>query len=163
MKLHRSLGITQKSAWHMAHRIRKALSLSGCNLFEGPLEVDLRSSNRILTFGPQVMPSGPPDRTEYPEIAEVDPSLARIDLDWYVHKDKDGNDFAAAEADDRTYVLCLEGPYRCVASVIVHNRSEERIGRSLARWSRWGLPRRYWTPYEAKPACEQNALAVKGE
>ena len=24
MKLHRDLGITQKSAWHMAHRIRKA-------------------------------------------------------------------------------------------------------------------------------------------
>ena len=40
MKLHRDLGITQKSAWHMAHRIRKALSTSGCNLFEGPVEVD---------------------------------------------------------------------------------------------------------------------------
>lgn len=38
MKLHRDLGITQKSAWHMAHRIRKALK-SG-RLFAGPIEVD---------------------------------------------------------------------------------------------------------------------------
>ena len=38
MKLHRDLGITQKSAWHMAHRIRRALKSGG--LFEGPMEVD---------------------------------------------------------------------------------------------------------------------------
>ena len=38
MKLHRDLGITQKSAWHMAHRIRRALKAGG--LFEGPVEVD---------------------------------------------------------------------------------------------------------------------------
>ena len=38
MKLHRDLGITQKSAWHMAHRIRKALQSGG--LFAGPVEVD---------------------------------------------------------------------------------------------------------------------------
>ena len=38
MKLHRDLGITQKSAWHMAHRIRKALQAGG--LFAGPVEVD---------------------------------------------------------------------------------------------------------------------------
>ena len=38
MKLHRDLGITQKSAWHMAHRIRRALKSGG--LFEGPVEVD---------------------------------------------------------------------------------------------------------------------------
>lgn len=38
MKLHRDLGITQKSAWHMAHRIRRALQSGG--LFEGPVEVD---------------------------------------------------------------------------------------------------------------------------
>jgi transposase-like protein len=38
MKLHRDLGITQKSAWHMAHRIRKALQSGG--LLAGPVEVD---------------------------------------------------------------------------------------------------------------------------
>lgn len=39
MKLHRDLGITQKSAWHLAHRIREAW---GDNIppFFGPVEVD---------------------------------------------------------------------------------------------------------------------------
>ena len=42
MKLHRDLGITQKSAWHLAHRIREAWAESdGSNpLFGGPVEVD---------------------------------------------------------------------------------------------------------------------------
>ena len=39
MKLHRDLGITQKAAWHLAHRIRKAWETIG-GLFEGPVEVD---------------------------------------------------------------------------------------------------------------------------
>ena len=39
MKLHRDLGITKKSAWFMAHRIRQALSDDG-SLFSGPVEVD---------------------------------------------------------------------------------------------------------------------------
>lgn len=40
MKLHRDLGITQRSAWHMAHRIRKALATGSGALFTGPVEVD---------------------------------------------------------------------------------------------------------------------------
>lgn len=39
LKLHRDLGITQKSAWFMSHRIREALLDGGC-LFEGPVEAD---------------------------------------------------------------------------------------------------------------------------
>ncbi len=39
MKLHRDLGITQKAAWHMSHRIRKAYE-DGSEIFEGPVEVD---------------------------------------------------------------------------------------------------------------------------
>ncbi len=39
MKLHRDLGISQKSAWHLAHRLRKSLEVAG-KLFEGPVEVD---------------------------------------------------------------------------------------------------------------------------
>ena len=39
MKLHRELGITQKSAWHMEHRIRAAWE-SDHGLFDGPVEVD---------------------------------------------------------------------------------------------------------------------------
>ena len=39
MKLHRDLGITQKSAWHMAHRIRETWWDNG-ELLSGPVEVD---------------------------------------------------------------------------------------------------------------------------
>ena len=40
MKLHRDLGITQKSAWHLAHRIRQAWDAADEGLFDGPVEVD---------------------------------------------------------------------------------------------------------------------------
>ncbi|MCY4461737.1 MAG: IS1595 family transposase [Albidovulum sp.] len=40
MKLHRDLGITQKSAWHLAHRIRETFKDPGPDVFEGPVEVD---------------------------------------------------------------------------------------------------------------------------
>ena len=40
MKLHRDLEITQKSAWHLAHRLRKAASGETTGLFHGPVEVD---------------------------------------------------------------------------------------------------------------------------
>lgn len=39
MRLHRDLDVTQKTAWFMAHRIRKALESEGA-LFAGPVEVD---------------------------------------------------------------------------------------------------------------------------
>ena len=40
MKLRRDLGITQKSAWHMAHRIRRVLESDNETLFAGPVEAD---------------------------------------------------------------------------------------------------------------------------
>ena len=40
MKLHRDLGITQKSAWHLAHRLRKAWDEDSGALFTGPVEAD---------------------------------------------------------------------------------------------------------------------------
>ena len=39
MKLHRDLEITQKSAWHLAHRLREAFK-DGGSLFAGPAEAD---------------------------------------------------------------------------------------------------------------------------
>lgn len=39
MKLHRDLGITQKTAWHLAHRIRETWA-DNTPSFAGPVEVD---------------------------------------------------------------------------------------------------------------------------
>ena len=40
MKLHRDLGITQKTAWFMQQRIREAFKAEGPMIFIGPIEVD---------------------------------------------------------------------------------------------------------------------------
>ena len=40
MKLHRDLDITQKSAWHLAHRMRNVWKNGSESLFSGPVEVD---------------------------------------------------------------------------------------------------------------------------
>ena len=40
MKLHRDLGITQKTAWHLAHRIRETWAKADETPFAGPVEVD---------------------------------------------------------------------------------------------------------------------------
>lgn len=39
LKLHRDLGVTQKTAWHLAHRLREAMSTEDF-LFCGPVEAD---------------------------------------------------------------------------------------------------------------------------
>ena len=40
MKLHRDLGVTQKTAWHLAHRIRETWTEQQLAMFSGPVEVD---------------------------------------------------------------------------------------------------------------------------
>ena len=41
MKLHRDLGVTQKTAWHLAHRIRETWAdKTAIDRFDGPAEVD---------------------------------------------------------------------------------------------------------------------------
>ena len=40
MKLHRDLGISQKAAWHLSHRIREALNAGAAVRFVGPAEAD---------------------------------------------------------------------------------------------------------------------------
>ena len=40
MKLHSDLGITQKSAWHLAHRLREAWTEAQAATFGGPIEAD---------------------------------------------------------------------------------------------------------------------------
>ena len=40
MKLHRDLGVTQKTAWHLAHRIRETWAKANHAPFAGPVEVD---------------------------------------------------------------------------------------------------------------------------
>ena len=40
MKFHRDLGILQKTAWHLLHRVREGLLPEILQAYEGPIEVD---------------------------------------------------------------------------------------------------------------------------
>ena len=40
MKLHRDLGVTQKTAWYMLHRLRQSWDASRLDEMEGPVEID---------------------------------------------------------------------------------------------------------------------------
>ena len=40
MKLHRDIGVTQKTAWFMLHRLREAWAQEKAEPFDGPVEVD---------------------------------------------------------------------------------------------------------------------------
>ena len=68
MKLHRDLGITQKSAWFMQQRIREAFAHKGPGMFDGPVEADEtfvggRRHNMPLSKRKEMEGRGPVDMT----------------------------------------------------------------------------------------------------
>ena len=58
MKLHRELDITQKSAWHLAHRLRKMLTANSVAPMAGPVEAD----ETFVGGKSKNMPAGQRDR-----------------------------------------------------------------------------------------------------
>jgi hypothetical protein len=44
-EVHRAIGVTQKTAWFMDHRIRHALSIGTINKFSGQIEADKGQSS----------------------------------------------------------------------------------------------------------------------
>ena len=96
LKLHRDLKITQKSAWFMAHRIRKALE-SGGFTFEGPVEADEtfvggleknRHEKRKLRLGRgkvgKTAVAGVRDRPTGKVSADVVPNIGQATLTGFV-------------------------------------------------------------------------------
>ena len=82
MKLHRDLNITQKSAWHLAHRLRQ-VALSTKKPFSGPVEVDetymggkrknMHASQRKVLTG-----RGAIDKTAIAGIKDRDTNQVRV-------------------------------------------------------------------------------------
>ena len=159
MKLHRDLGIGQKAAWHMAHRIRETLRAKG-GRFAGPVEADetyiggkrknMHASKRPRTGrGPDGKTpfAGVKDRTTGQVSAAVVPATDKPTLQRFVRNRID--DHAQVYTDEATVYHGLPfhesvrhsvGEY--VRGQAAHERHGELLGVPEARL-RWCLP-----PYE---------------
>ncbi len=98
MKLHRELGVTQTTAWHMEHRIRAGWE-SDDNPFAGPVEVyevyiggkeKNKHQSKKLKAGPGTVGktpvAGAKDRKTNRVRATVGPSANRNTLEYFVSK-----------------------------------------------------------------------------
>ena len=98
MKLHRDIGVSQKTAWFMLHRIRDAWSEDPANPFSGPVEVDetyvggldrnrhKRDRKGIPGGGGKMAVVGAKDRPTNQVRAQVVPEVHRLALRGFVRE-----------------------------------------------------------------------------
>ena len=91
MKLHRDLGITQRAAWHLAHRIRRAYEEGDMKPFAGPVEFDEtyvggRSSDRAPggRMGNKAIVAGARDRATKRVRAKMVPDTSPETIHGFV-------------------------------------------------------------------------------
>ena len=132
MKLHRDLSITQKSAWHLAHRIREAMAIERSGPMSGPVEVDetyfggkrrnMRASQRegLEGHGPvgKTAVVGMKDRASNMVRAKAVPNTTAETLQGFVVENADA--FATVYTDDATAYQSL--PYHHES--VKHSTSE---------------------------------------
>ena len=159
MKLHRDLEITQKSAWHLAHRLRKAFETDG-GLFAGPVEVDetyiggkrknMPKAKRKTLEGRGAVGkaaiAGAKDRATNRVNADVVPATDGATLQGFVRARAEAG--ATVYTDDAAAYRGMAGfEYEAVARSWSRTCavSWRRGSRSTAttcnrRWKTWGMP-----------------------
>ena len=123
MKLHRDLKIAQKNAWHMLHRIRKAMQ-GGDPLFRGPVEADetyiggkeanKHNSKKLHTRGTvgKTAVAGMKDRETTQITAMPVESVDRSTLQGFVHRHTSAD--TIVYTDEAAAYVGLRRPHKAV-------------------------------------------------
>ncbi|MCY4156759.1 MAG: IS1595 family transposase [Gammaproteobacteria bacterium] len=148
MKLYRDLDITQKSAWHLAHRLRKAFAHEP-SLYSGPVEVDEtyiggrnrhahKRQERTQGGSGEVIVAAAKDRATQQISAAILPNIEAGTLNGFV-AGRAKHD-ATIYTDD--HPSCRKLPYRHEA--VKHSVSEYVPGQALVNGieSFWALLKR---------------------
>ncbi len=110
MKLHRDLGVTQKTAWHLAHRIRETWERSQGNLFTGAVEIDEtyvggKKKKEIKGRGPvgKAVVAGVKDRESKQVVARVIENTRKATLHGFVNETTDTEKATVYTDDLKSY------------------------------------------------------------
>lgn len=147
MKLHRELDITQKSAWHLAHRLRKVFD-ANAGPFSGPAEVDETCMGGRRASMPKARREALTGRGAAGENATLgakDRAAKRVSAGMAAGIDKEtvgdsvsrhANAAAAAHGDDAAVHDSLSNPHESVnRSVQEHVRGDVHRNGIESLWS----------------------------